>query len=205
MISSLRGPVLDVRGGTVVIEVGGVGFAIEVTTSQALASHRGSELFLFTTLVVREDSLTLFGFATRDELDVFGILLGVSGVGPRSALGVLNVLSPQDIVVAVSAEDDKPFRAVSGIGPKTAKLLVVSLGGKLSALSLERPAASAPTAPVSASAAVETALISLGWAERDANAAIGQVIAEHTDGVEMTEPQLLRLSLALLGSGKVVR
>ncbi len=202
MISSLRGPVLDVRGGTVVIDVGGVGFAVEVTGNQAASSHRGTELFLHTNLVVREDALTLFGFATRDELEVFIILLGVSGVGPRSALGVLNVLTPQQIVAAVAAEDDKPFRQVSGIGPKTAKLLTVSLGGKLTALGLtmkETDAVPVSAAPVSAK--VEAALMSLGWAESDAAVAVADV--SRASESELTEPQLLRAALAALSSNKL--
>src|SRR5690606_190429 len=89
---------------------------------------------LQTALGVREDPLPLFGVATQSELEVFGHLIAVSGVGPRSALGVLSALSPAEIARAVAAEDEKPFRKVSGIGPKTAKLIVVSLAGKLPAL-----------------------------------------------------------------------
>ena len=82
---------------------------------------------------MREDDLSLFGFATRAELEVFDLLRGVSGVGPKSALGVLSTLSPDEIARAVAVEDDAPFRKVSGIGPKTAKLIAVSLQGKLAA------------------------------------------------------------------------
>ena len=91
----------------------------------------GQEASLHTALIVREDDLSLFGFETRAELEVFDLLRGVSGVGPKSALGVLATLSPDDIARAVAAEDDAPFRKVSGIGPKTAKLIAVSLQGKL--------------------------------------------------------------------------
>ncbi|TQM61198.1 Holliday junction DNA helicase subunit RuvA [Klugiella xanthotipulae] len=195
---------LDVRSGTVVVDVGGVGFAVEVTGTQALASARGSEVFFHTMLVVREDSLTLFGFATRDELDVFSILLGVSGVGPRSALGVLSVLSPDEIVAAVIAEDDKPFRSVSGIGPKTAKLITVSLAGKLDSLAAEAVAGATGRVTVSTgSASVQAALVGLGWSERDAEAAVAQITTP-ADRL-LSDQELLRTALALLGSGGVVR
>ncbi|WGD36308.1 Holliday junction branch migration protein RuvA [Lysinibacter sp. HNR] len=203
MISSLRGPVLDVRDGTVVIDVGGVGFAVEVTSAEAAKSHRGNEVFLHTNLVVRDDALTLFGFATRDELEVFIILLGVSGVGPRSALGVLGVLSPQQIAAAVAAEDDKPFRQVSGIGPKTAKLLTVSLSGKLTALGFSPDQSVAPTTTIPGIDKIEAALVNLGWSEREAADAIARVHGTSTN--KMSEAQLLRAALAALGENRTKR
>ena len=131
MISSLRGRVLTTAGNSVVIEVGGVGFHVNTTPALALASREGHELAVHTSLIVREDALTLFGFATRAELDVFELLIGVTGVGPKSALGVLSALSPEQVAAAVQGDEDAVFRKVSGIGPKTAKLITVSLAGKL--------------------------------------------------------------------------
>ena len=133
MISSLRGSVLHVGAESVVVEVGGVGFAVAVPVPLARALHLGDEAFLHTNLVVRDDALSLYGFAERDELETFALLVSVSGVGPKSALGVLSALSVDQIAEAVAAEDDAPFRRVSGIGPKTAKLIVVQLAGKLHA------------------------------------------------------------------------
>src|SRR5690606_23501024 len=101
-----------------------------------------------THLVVREDALALYGFATRDELSVFLQLLGVPGVGPKSALGVLAGMTVDVIATAVAEEDDAPFRRVSGIGPKTAKLIVVHLAGKLHLPATAPAAAAAATAPV---------------------------------------------------------
>ena len=139
MISSLRGRVLTAAGSSVVIEVGGVGFHVNTTPALALASREGDEIAVHTSLIVREDALTLFGFASRDELDVFELLIGVTGVGPKSALGVLSALSPEQVAAAVQADDDAVFRKVSGIGPKTAKLITVSLAGKLVATTSRRP------------------------------------------------------------------
>ena len=87
-------------------------------------------MHLHTNLIVREDALSLFGFETREELIVFALLLGVTGVGPKSALGVLSGLVVAQIAEAVAADDDAPFRRVSGIGPKTAKLIVVAARGQ---------------------------------------------------------------------------
>ena len=131
MISSVRGTVLAAVGTTVVIEVGGVGLNVQVTPQHALSLRVGSEATVRTALIVREDDLSLYGFSEADELTVFDLLRGVTGVGPKSAMGVLAAMSPGEIAQAVAVEDDAAFRKVSGIGPKTAKLIVVSLAGKL--------------------------------------------------------------------------
>src|SRR5688572_15974086 len=130
MISSVRGTAVHVDAESVVIEVGGVGLAVAVTSQVSRATHVGQSVTLHTSLIVREDALSLFGFESRDELQLFTHLLGVTGVGPKSALGILSTLSPAQIAEAVAADDDAPFRRVSGIGPKTAKLIVVQLTGK---------------------------------------------------------------------------
>ncbi|TFC03290.1 Holliday junction branch migration protein RuvA [Cryobacterium mannosilyticum] len=197
MISSVRGLVLSALGSTVVIEVGGVGLAIQVTPTTALSLRTGTEARLATTLIVREDSLTLYGFPGVDELAVFELLVGVTGVGPKSALGVLAVLTPNQIAQAVAAEDDGVFRKVSGIGPKTAKLIVLSLAGKLAVTTV----ASAPGRPVASTAAagVQAALIGLGWSERVAAQAVEETLAEAADPDQVGVASLLRLVLARLG------
>lgn len=199
MISSVRGPVLSALGSVVVVEVGGIGFAVQVVPELALSLRIGEEVRLTTTLIVREDSLTLFGFRDAEELAVFELLLGVTGVGPKSALGVIAALTPDQIASAVSAEDDAPFRKVSGIGPKTAKLIVLSLTGKLK---VAPPSATKPGAVVDASAISErvvTALIGLGWQEKTAVQAVVDASAEAAPADLIAVPALLRLALARLG------
>jgi Holliday junction DNA helicase RuvA len=200
MISSVRGSVLTVAGTVAVIDVGGVGLAVQVTPQHGLSLRIGSETLLHTALIVREDDLSLFGFATRAELEVFDLLRGVSGVGPKSALGVLSTLTPDEVARAVALEDDAPFRKVSGIGPKTAKLIAVTLQGKLVA-----PAASASSpgsaAPASTTASVIAALIGLGWNERVAAQAVDEAAGSATDEERDSVQALLRLSLAALGPG----
>jgi Holliday junction DNA helicase RuvA len=200
MISSVRGTVLTVAGTVAVVDVGGVGLAVQITPQHGLTLRIGSETTLHTALIVREDDLSLFGFATRAELEVFDLLRGVSGVGPKSALGVLSTLSPDEVARAVSVEDDAPFRKVSGIGPKTAKLIAVSLQGKLVPV-VASSTASSGTAPASIGANVVAALVGLGWNERVAAQAVDEVTASATDDERDSVQTLLRLSLAALGPG----
>ncbi len=200
MIASIRGEVLSSGAGWVVVGIGGFGMRVEVPSGRVSQARPGGEVSLHTSLVVREDSLTLFGFATEDELAVFGHLIAVSGVGPRSALGVLSGLTPAEIARAVAAEDEKPFRKVSGIGPKTAKLIVVSLAGKLPELGLADGAAEVDGGgsqdPSGATAeAVRDGLVGLGWAESDAWQAVQDARGA---GAPDDSAGLLRAALALL-------
>lgn len=197
MIASVRGTVLAATGTTVVVEVGGVGLAVQVTPQLALGLRPGSEAMLHTALVVREDDLSLYGFAEADELAVFDLLRGVSGVGPKSAMGVLAAMSPADLAQAVSLEDDGAFRKVSGIGPKTAKLIVVSLAGKLGMATTTRSAAGATVSSVRDD--VTIALVGLGWPERTAAQAVEDALATASEAERDTVPALLRLALAALG------
>lgn len=202
MISSLRGTVLAAVGSAVVIDVGGVGFHVNSTPALALATRIGEELTVQTALIVREDALTIFGFESRTELEVFELLIGVTGVGPKSALGVLSVMTPDQIAEAVAADDDAAFRKVSGIGPKTAKLITVSLAGKLAAVSRtprSMPGAASNPGIRSASDSVLAALTGLGWTERAAAEAVDEVVAEADEAERSSVPALLRLSLARLG------
>ncbi|WP_248242210.1 Holliday junction branch migration protein RuvA [Microbacterium kunmingense] len=201
MISSLHGTVLHVEADSVIVEVGGVGFSVAVTPQVSRGAPVGERLLLHTALIVREDALSLFGFPTREELAVFSVLLGVTGVGPKSALGVLATLTVPQIADAVAADDDAPFRRVSGIGPKTAKLIVVQLAGKLAPA---RPAgATAATAPVPDLAAqVVQALVGLGWSERTAAEAVATVSETATDADRSSVGALLRRTLAELGPAR---
>jgi len=201
MISSVRGTVLAAQGSTAVIEVGGVGLSVQVTPQNALSLRVGHEATLRTTLIVREDDLSLYGFADADELAVFDLLRSVTGVGPRSAMGVLAVLDPNEVARAIAAEDDGAFRKVSGIGPKTAKLIVVSLAGKLAVVPQAHAAARPAATPVRDS--VLLALIGLGWPERTAIVAVDEAVLVATDLERETMPALLRLALAHLSPQQV--
>ena len=200
MISSIRGRVVHADADSVVVEVGGVGLSVAVPPDVARTAHLGAELHLHTTLIVREDALSLFGCETHDELSAFSLLLGVTGVGPKSALGVLATLSVDQIAEAVAADDDAPFRRVSGIGPKTAKLIVVQLAGKLAP---SRPVALRGTDAASAvPGQVTQALIGLGWSERTAAEAVASVAEDASDVDRASVQALLRLTLAALGPAR---
>ncbi|MBK0418181.1 Holliday junction branch migration protein RuvA [Leucobacter sp. CSA1] len=202
MIASIRGRVMSAGAGWVVVEVGGVGMRVEVPSGRVSQAAPGEDVALHTSLIVREDSLTLFGFATPEELEVFGHLIAVSGVGPRSALGVLSALTPGQIVRAVAAEDEKPFKQVSGIGPKTAKLIAVSLAGKIQTLSFAEEAVE-PEAPADpgdgVAESVQIGLVGLGWAESEAAQAVRDA---REAGAPSDQGGLLRAALALLQSGR---
>jgi Holliday junction DNA helicase RuvA len=191
MIASLRGTVLQALGTTLVIDVHGVGYAVTVTPDHALSVRTGEEVLVHTAMVVREDDMSLFGFADPERLAVFDLLRGVTGVGPKSAMGVLAALEPEEVAAAVANDDDAVFRRVSGIGPKTAKLIVVSLTGKLIAVRTSTPR------PTARGADVLVALVGLGYQERAAQAALDDVLAARPD--ERQTAVLLRAALAALG------
>lgn len=197
MIASVRGTVLASAGTTAIVEVGGVGLQVAITPTHALELRVGSETRMPTALVVREDELALYGFADEDGRELFDLLRGVSGVGPKSAMAVLATLSPSEIAAAVAAEDDAAFRRVSGIGPKTAKLIIISLAGKIHVASATGVA---PAAPSSVADGVVAALVSLGWTERAAVTAVDDAILNAADSERESVPLLLRSALGRLGS-----
>ncbi len=199
MISTLRGAVVHLEPDSIIVEVGGVGFTVAVTPQVARTLHVGETVQLHTHLIVREDALSLFGFLGRDELVVFGQLLSVSGVGPKSALGVLASLTVTQIAEAVIGDDDAPFRRVSGIGPKTAKLIVVQLAGKLAAVPVTT---AAPDAAPAVTAQVTQALVGLGWSERIAAEAVAGVAEDASALDRASVPALLRLTLSVLGPAR---
>lgn len=197
MIASVRGTVLAVADGTAIIEVGGVGLQIAVTPDRALSLRIGSEASLRTALIVREDELTLYGFVDDDERSIFDLLRGVSGVGPKSAMGVLAAMRPDEIAIAVSRDDDAAFRKVSGIGPKTAKLIAVSLAGKIRAVPSTGRAVKPAVTSIGGSVLV--ALVGLGWSERVAAQAVEDAIVTASDAEREAVPALLRIALGRLG------
>ena len=131
MIAQLTGTVRHLTAEKVVLEVGGVGYAISLTSRSSAQIVMGSALTLSTTLIVREDSLTLFGFLDPHERDVFETLQSVSGIGPKVALAITGALTPDDLAHAIASEDVKTIEKVPGIGKKGAQRLILELKGKL--------------------------------------------------------------------------
>ncbi len=174
MIYSLTGELLLCEPGSVVISCGGVGFRCHVSgTTQRAMPAVGQKATLFTHMNVTQDTFTLFGFSTKAELSCFRMLIGVSGVGAKTAIAVLSAISPEQLAISVAAGDAKALTAAPGIGPKQAQRIVLELKDKVSAiqpvLSAGMPGVSLPVVS-SAGAAAEAAkaLVALGYSQTEA-------------------------------------
>ena len=185
MISHLDGLVCAIAPEGAVIEVGGVGLLVQATPGTLAALRTGERARVATSLVVREDALTLYGFASDDERDVFELVQTASGVGPRLALAMLASFSPDGLRQAIAAEDVAALTRVPGIGRKGAQRIVLELAGRLG--SPAAPAGIMGPPPGAGSAADGTALwrdqvraglVNLGWPARDAEQAIAAVAAD---------------------------
>ncbi|MBD9700350.1 Holliday junction branch migration protein RuvA [Flavimobilis sp. GY10621] len=203
MIASVRGEVLAVGIDRAVVETGGIGLAVLAAPSTLALLRVGEHARLHTTLVVREDSLTLYGFADADERETFETVQTVSGIGPRTALAMLAVLSPDALRGAVAEGNLTTLMKVPGIGRKGAQRLVLELADRLGPV---RGSASVETAvaPVDHRTKVVEALEGLGWTARTAEDAVGDVLAAR--GVVADEPlaegdvpDVLRAALRMLG------
>ena len=176
MIASVRGSVLHVGLDRVVVEVGGVGMLVHTTPGTAASVRRGQEAGLSTTLVVREDSLTLYGFGNDDERDMFEQVQTVSGVGPRLALAMLSVMPPDRIRAAISGSDVAALTKVPGIGKKGAERMVLELRDKIGVHSAVAGAAAPAAAPAPVwRDQVTEALVGLGWSGKQAEDAVRRV------------------------------
>ncbi|MEE4542922.1 Holliday junction branch migration protein RuvA [Streptomyces sp. V4-01] len=199
MIAFVSGQVAALAPDTAVIEVGGVGMAVQCAPGTLAALRVGQPARLATSLVVREDSLTLYGFADDDERQVFEMLQTVSGVGPRLAQTMLGVHSPDALRAAVAGGDEKALTAVPGIGKKGAQRLLLELKDRLGA-PLGAGAAQGVGAPVSASwrDQLHAALLGLGYAVREADEAVAAVTPQAEAAAEPNVGALLRAALQSL-------
>ncbi len=199
MISEVSGVVLSLRLDAAVLAVGGVGLLLSATPNTLASLRVGTPARLATSLVVREDSLTLFGFADDDARDTFELVQTVSGVGPRLALAIMAVHDPQTLRAAVASEDLTALMRVPGIGRKGAQRMVLELGDRLGPPASATAVSAMPSAAVDVGvrAQVVSALVGLGWAAKQADDA---VIAVAPDGDAVVEAAaLLRSALRHLG------
>ena len=169
MISSLSGTVRHKELNSVVIDVSGVGYKVSVPIDVALEATPSQPIFLWTYLAVRENALDLFGFLEKETLDLFQLLITISGIGPKTALGILNVASPATLRQAVASGETSYLTRVSGIGKKNAEKIVLELKDKLKVSTEDTPVDTR-----SEGDALE-ALISLGYNERDSREALKRV------------------------------
>lgn len=198
MISYVKGSVADIDENIVVVENNGIGYNINITSRDAQnIGRRQSEVCFYTYLNVREDAMQLFGFLSKDDLKMFKLLLGVSGVGPKASLGILSALPADDLRFAVLADDVKSISAAPGIGKKTAQKLILELKDKfdLQTVFEDKLSANTSAAPVDASEESQNeavqALVALGYSGTDA---LRAVRAAAGDGQLSTE-ELLKAAL----------
>ncbi len=197
MIASVRGRVTAVAPDRAVVEVGGVGLAVNCTPGTLAALRVGAEAALATSLVVREDSLTLYGFADDDERHLFELLQTASGVGPRLAQAVLAVLSPDTVRKAIANADATTLIRVPGIGKKGAERLILELRDRIGPVPLH--ATGAVAAPEGRwPEQVREALVGLGWTASQAEQAV-QAVADGLDGTTPPVPVLLKQAIRHLG------
>ena len=193
MIASVRGEVIDIALDHAVIEAAGVGYTVMATPSTLANLRRGTESRLITAMIVREDSMTLYGFADGDARDLFLTLLGVSGVGPKIALATLAVYDPQALRQALADGDVTALTRVPGIGKRGAERMVLELRDKIGPVT---PGAIGGAVGHAVRAPVVEALVGLGFAAKQAEEATDKVLANDP---EATTSSALRAALSMLG------
>jgi len=201
VIATVSGRVAALGPDGAVVEVGGVGLAVSCTPGTLAGLRVGEQARLATSLVVREDSLTLYGFADEDERSLFELLQTASGVGPRLAQAVLAVHAPRAVRLAVATEDLTALTRVPGIGRKGAERLVLELRDRIGSVD----DGSAPAEPAAADAGpswrepLRQGLVGLGWSVREAEEAVRALAPEVESGPTPDIATLLRSALRLLG------
>ena len=199
MIATLTGEIKSISLDRAIIEVGGVGLSVNLTASAATHLNLGTIVTFHTSLVVREESLTLYGFLTAESKQLFEQVQTVSGIGPKVALAILGALTPQDLAAAIATENIAAIERVPGIGRKGAQRLILELKGKLSDLSEGTRVTSHQPAWREQ---LTSALISLGFAPKDSDRAITTIVNElQSDGIEPADLELSELLKRALQSG----
>ena len=198
MISFLSGTVHRIAADHLVVLTYGVGRKVHVTPDTLAGTRHGAEIELVTSLVVREDSMTLYGFGTEDENHTFEVLLSISGIGPRLAMAILSVMGPDELAAAITNQDANALTRVPGIGKKGASRIIIELENKLPKLT-----AAAPGPALSfggGNQQVVDALVGLGWKEAQAEDVVAEVVKETGAGAGTSV--VLKAALKVLGAKK---
>jgi holliday junction DNA helicase RuvA len=198
VIASVSGPVLHVGPTSAVIEVGGLGILALCSPNTVAELRVGERTTLATALIVREDSLTLYGFATADEREFFELLLTPTGVGPKLAQAALAVLSPDELRRAIAGENLVQLCKVPGIGRKGAQRIVLELKDKINAVAMPEERTPTPGPGAAWRDQVAQGLQGLGWSARDADMACAEVEHLVTDDPDVSVPALMRAALQTL-------
>jgi Holliday junction DNA helicase RuvA len=199
MIAHVRGRVAALTLTSAVVEVGGIGMELLCTPDTLAGLRIGQEVTLASSLVVREDSLTLFGFADENERSMFELVQTASGVGPKLAQAMLAVLPPEALRAAVANEDVKTLTCVPGIGQKGAQRIILELKDRVGPAPATPTSATAEPAAQSAwKAQVQQGLVGLGWSAKEADKAVAAVEADQQPGPDADVAGLLRAALRTL-------
>ena len=194
MIASLAGTVKSIGTSSLVIDVGGVGYLVFANTRVLAGAQIGATITVATTLVVREDAMTLYGFESMQSREIFELLQSVSGIGPKVAQSALGVYDPAELTHAIANEDAAALERIPGLGKKGAQRVVLELKDKVAGF-----ASTSVKAPRSAQPwrdQLLLALVGLGFTARDANARIDLVASDVTEPANAPLPDLLRAALA---------
>lgn len=196
MIGFLRGSLAEKGDGYIVIDVNGVGYVVNVpANSRAYLSPEGQEVMVYTSMIVREDDMSLFGFSTKSELDAFKKMIGVSGVGPKAAVSILSAFTMDQLREAIVFEDSKSLTKANGIGKKTAERIVLELKDKFSASGVA-DGGTASDAPEAAGAFAGgrgeaiNALMALGYSRPEATSALAGIKEK-----DLTTEEYIKLAL----------
>ena len=198
MISYIRGKLVAVEKEKVIIDVGGVGYGIFMPESAiGLLPQMGNEVKLHTYLNVREDAMQLFGFLTRDDVEIFKLLIGVSGIGPKGGLSILSKLTADDLRFAIMSGDSKAISAAPGIGKKTAEKVIIELKDKLDIEQILNPSDSETKSAIKMDSSANEvqseavqALVALGYGSTESLKAVNKVNSEN-----MTVEEVLKQAL----------
>lgn len=198
MIASVRGVASHVALDRVVVDVHGVGLLVHTPPAVAAACRHGSEVELATSMIVREDSMTLYGFAAAGERDTFELAQTVTGVGPRVAMALLSVLSPEELAAAVAADDITTLTKVPGIGKKGAERIALELRGKLPEVPGSAAAAPTPAHQGGGQDQVSEALLGLGYSAKQSADAVETVARDGGDTAPTDVSTALKAALQVL-------
>ena len=198
MFYYVKGKVAICEPGVVVIDAGGVGYAVQTSATSASQVQPGDNATFYTYLHVREDIFDLYGFITRDELDCFKLLMGISGVGPKAALSILSVTNPASLALAVLTDDQKALSAAPGVGKKLAQRIILELKDRMSkgqlesAASVGEPMGVLPESGTAADDAI-AALMVLGYSRAEATTAL-----KGADLTGLSVDEIVRIALKKL-------
>lgn len=203
MIAQLNGLVARTEANSVIVDVSGVGYRVFVPIS-LLSSlpETGQKMLLYTTMVVREDDMSLYGFRTLDDQKIFILVTGVTGVGPRVALSMLGMMDPAELARAISANDVKALTRIPGMGPKLAQRVCLELGERMAEFAMMLKVDTFSRFDSAHKAVYEDiieALVNLGYSRPDARKTADRVVNEDPDSANA--PAMIRKALNLLSSG----